>query len=175
MNKELHDLAELLRGTKNNRKVICITGRLAAGKTYAMSALATELHAVSKLPVYSNYGLNIGSNIKQLDYVSLYTSEGYKLVCLDEGQNVAHRSARFMASLLSEFMEDKNLILILTAFNASRIDSETRKKIDIFIEVERTEEAPGSIRLSSGQYERVIEIDENNNFYDFCEIAETYL
>lgn len=175
MNNEFHNFASLLRTTKNNRKVVCITGKLAAGKTYAMSVIAHELNHYSKLPTFHNYDLTIGQPVEEINFVNLYTSRGYSLICLDEGHSVAYQSRHFIGSLLSEFMKDKNVIVILTAFNENRIDKEIRKKIDVIINVERTEEAPNTIRLSSGEFERFIEIDPSNELYSGFEPARTII
>lgn len=177
MNHNFHSLAALLRETPNKRKVICITGRLAAGKTYAMSTIAHELHYFSELPTFSNYGLTIGERIGKLNYLRLYTAEHYTMICLDEGDSVAHSSRHFMGSLLSDYMKDKNLLLILTAQNINRLSGSIREKVDVIInvELERTEEGPGVIRLSSGEYERSIEIDPAKELYSFTEPAQLFI
>src|SRR5690606_27422176 len=117
----------------------------------------------------------IGERIGKLNYLRLYTAEHYTMICLDEGDLVAHSSRHFMGSLLSDYMKDKNLLLILTGQNINRLSGSISEKVNVIINVERTEEAPGVIRLSSGEYERSIEIDPKKELSSFTETAKIFI
>lgn len=167
-------MKELIDALPNNRKVICITGGLAEGKTLAMSLLANELQKELGASSFSNYGLANSYPIGFRKAKKAWrTPEQYEIISVDEGQSVFQFSQNFMDHLLSEQYEDRNLIFFFTSTLMDRIPRESRKKIDIHLKVKKDGEN-GEIKISGVNvpYERTLLIEESLGYFNAFQPAE---
>ena len=137
---------DLLKQIENNRKIICVTGPLASGKTVTTSVLANELKASLNAELYSNYQLENSKDVSRLQEENL-DSDQYKIICLDEIEYVLHFSPEQFDELLEDSL-DKKVILILESFGMDRLPDYLRKQVDIHLAVSRDEQSPSSIQLN---------------------------
>jgi predicted AAA+ superfamily ATPase len=158
-------LAALLNQIESNRKVVCITGNIGAGKTLSMSVLANSLRDIYNAQVFSNYALKNSQSLKEVTH-----REQVKIVCIDEIEAVWQWSTVFINDLLSD--KEQNTIFIITAFFSNRLPEEIKKLVDITLEVKNPDFNTIKIKGINNHYEHEIYILNESNVYNAFEPAE---
>lgn len=159
-------MIELLNAIDSKRKVICITGRIAEGKSVAMSVLANEVHKEFGACAFTNYGLANAQPFESRKFAKDFMQpEEYEVISIDEGASVFHYSPWFPDHFLSDDQKDSSMILFFTSFSFNRIDEDYRKKVDIHLSVKKVDD---EIIVSGVNvpYERTIKIADSIGYYN---------
>lgn len=153
-------MRNLLDSIESSRKVICITGRLAAGKSISMATIANELKEELKADLYSNNEIKNSLEMKQLSFNDQKT----KIIVIDEFSHELH-SVNSVFNLLA-FTECENVIILFDSFNINRIPEWIRKKINLHFEVEKIDSDTIKLNGVNVCFEKTIKIEEAKHYYN---------
>jgi hypothetical protein len=161
-------MQNLLNNIETNRKVICITGGAAAGKTLFMSTIANELKEEYQAELYSNYSLYGSLDIEGIKF----NNDGKLIiVCIDEMGHVLNTSPISLINLLA-YAENKNVVFLFDSFDIKRLPEAFRKTIDIHLSAENIGSDTIKIKGVNVGYERVIKITEAAIYYNAFDLPK---
>jgi Cdc6-like AAA superfamily ATPase len=161
-------MKNLLNKIETTRKVICITGRVAAGKTLCMSTIANELKEEYQANLYSNYSLYGSLEINELE---LNESSKPMVICIDEMGHVLNTSPDSVFTLLA-FTEHENVIILFDSYNIARLPESIRKTINLHLSAEKLDSDTIKITGINAAYEKVIKITESAIYYNAFDLPK---
>lgn len=161
-------MKKILNNIETTRKVICITGGVAAGKTLSMSTIANELKEDLQANLYSNYSLYGSLEIKDLE---LNETDKQIIICIDEMGHVLSNSPDSVFTLMA-FTENENVIILFDSYDIKRLPETFRKTIDLHLSAEKIDYDTIKLTGINTAYERVIKITESAIYYNAFDLPK---
>ena len=138
-------MKKILNSIETTRKVICITGSIAAGKTLCMSTIANEFKEELQADLYSNYSLYGSQDIKELSF-SVFD--------------------------LLAFTENENVIILFDSYNINRIPESLIKIVDLHLSAEKIDSDTIKLTGINADYEKAIKITESAIYYNAFDLPK---
>ncbi|MGN4898084.1 AAA family ATPase (plasmid) [Bacillus albus] len=167
-------MKNLLNNTENKRKVICVQGKIGAGKTLVMSTIASELKEELNGELFSNYGLANSLGVNDLNSFRNIDSEKPYIVCFDEFDRVLNSDMERVCTFLED-VEEQNIIILIASFVHGRLPESIKKVIDVNLVVEKESDEKIKVTGVNVKFDKVVEIEVGKKYYDAFKIAKTFL
>lgn len=156
-------MKNLLNNTENKRKLICVEGKIGAGKTLAMSTIASELKEELNGELFSNYGLVNSLGVNDLNLFRNIDSKKPYIVCFDEFEHVL-KSDMEKVCIFLEDVKEQNVIIFITSFVFERLPKSIKRVIDMNFVVEKESDEKIKVTGVNVQFDKVVEIEVGKKY-----------